>query len=93
MYVVLFLLASILSLAFYGYFYALCMLHIVVNNDILQRVLRSVTKNGILVFSIILFCSLTLYCYAMDRYCIAVGCWIGRSGLLYICCNIVRLPP
>lgn len=46
-YVVLFLLASILSLAFYGYFYALCLLHIIVNNDILQRVLRAVTKNGI----------------------------------------------
>ena len=46
-YVVLFLLASILSLAFYGYFYALCLLHIVVNNDILQRVLRAVTKNGV----------------------------------------------
>ena len=45
-YTVLFVLASILSLAFYGYFYALCLLHIIVNNDILQRVLRSVTKNG-----------------------------------------------
>ena len=45
-YMVLFVLASILSLVFYGYFYALCLLHIIVNNDILQRVLRSVTKNG-----------------------------------------------
>ena len=34
-----------LSLAFWGYFYPLCLVHIVVNNDILQRVLRSVTKN------------------------------------------------
>ena len=42
----LFLLASGISLGFYGYFYAFCLLHIVVNNDILQRVLRSVTKNG-----------------------------------------------
>ena len=46
MYMVIFLLASVISLAFWGYFYALCLLHIIVNNDILQRVLRSVTKNG-----------------------------------------------
>ena len=38
--------ASILSLAFWGYFYCFCLLHIIVNNDILQRVLRSITKNG-----------------------------------------------
>ena len=37
---------SVLSLFFYGYFYCLCLFHIVVDNDILQRVLKSVTKNG-----------------------------------------------
>ena len=37
---------SVLSLLFYGYFYCLCLFHIVVDNDILQRVLKSVTKNG-----------------------------------------------
>ena len=37
---------SILSLAFDGYFYCLCLLHVIVKNDILQRVLKSVTKNG-----------------------------------------------
>ena len=37
---------SALSLPFYGYFYCVCLLHIVIDNDILQRVLRSVTKNG-----------------------------------------------
>ena len=45
--VLLFLICSLLSLVFLGYFYCICMLHIVFNNDILQRVLRSVTKNGI----------------------------------------------
>ena len=63
MYVVLFLLASTLSLAFYGYFYALCLLHIIVNNDILQRVLRAVTQNGgyihLLPMVLILLCSLS----------------------------------
>ena len=38
--------ASILSLAFWGYFYCFCLLYIIVKNDILQRVLLSVTKNG-----------------------------------------------
>ena len=37
---------SALSLPFYGYFYCVCLLHIVIDNDILQRVLNSVTKNG-----------------------------------------------
>ena len=37
---------SIASLPLYGYFYPFCLLHIIINNDILQRVLRSVTKNG-----------------------------------------------
>ena len=37
---------SVLSLAFYGYFYCVCLLYIVIDNDILQRVLKSVTKNG-----------------------------------------------
>ena len=41
-----FLTCSILSLIFYGYFYCICLLHIIVNNDILKRVLKSVTKNG-----------------------------------------------
>ena len=42
----LFVVASIVSLVFWGYFYCFCLLHVVVNNDILQRVLRSITKNG-----------------------------------------------
>ena len=46
LYMFLFLLSSILSLAFSGYFYCFCLLFIIVDNDILKRVLRSVTKNG-----------------------------------------------
>ena len=44
-YMVLFLICSILSLAFLGFFYPFCLLFIIVNSDILKRVLRSVTKN------------------------------------------------
>ena len=45
-YTVIFLLASILSLAFYGYLYCLCLFYIIVNNDVLLRVLSAVTKHG-----------------------------------------------
>ena len=46
LYMMLFLLCSILSLAFSGYFYPICLLYIISNNDILIRVLKAVTKNG-----------------------------------------------
>ena len=45
-YVIVFVICSILSLAYVGFFYPVCLLYIIVNNDILQRVLRAVTKNG-----------------------------------------------
>ena len=62
---------SALSLPFYGYFYCVCLLHIVIDNDILQRVLRSVTKNG----SCIICSSLTLYkfCYMQVVHCYGWG--------------------
>lgn len=46
-YIVVFLCCSVLSLTFYGLFYSICLLYIVINNDLLQRALQSVTKNGI----------------------------------------------
>ena len=61
----LFLSCSILSLCFWGYFYSICLMHIVVNNDILQRVLRSVTKNGVLLLPNTFVCAV---CYAMHAY-------------------------
>jgi hypothetical protein len=67
-YVMLFLLASILSLAFYGYFYALCLLHIVINNDILQRVLRAVTQNGIALLWVAALGGVVLYIYAVISF-------------------------
>lgn len=49
-YIVIFLCCSVLSLFSYGLLYSVCLLYIVVNNDILQRALQSVTKNGTTVF-------------------------------------------
>lgn len=50
LYVIIFLASSVLSLAlanlgYIGYFYCLCLLYVIINNDILQRALQSVTKN------------------------------------------------
>ena len=44
--VLVFLICSVLGIVYHGYFYSICALHVVYNNDILQRVLRAVTKNG-----------------------------------------------
>ena len=46
LYTQLFLLASLAGLFTNGYFYCACLLHIVVNNDILKRVLKSISKPG-----------------------------------------------
>ena len=46
LYMLVFLLCSVLSLVFVGYFYCVCLLFIIFTSDILQRVLRSVTKHG-----------------------------------------------
>ena len=48
LYVIIFLLVSIISIAdvkYFGYLYPICLLYIVFNNDILQRTLQAVTKN------------------------------------------------
>ena len=46
LYMLVFLACSILSIAFTGYFYCVCLLFIIFTSDILQRVLRSVTLHG-----------------------------------------------
>ena len=69
--------ASILSLAFWGYFYCFCLLHIIVNNDILQRVLRSVTKNGNQDLALIVSVRL-LHCD------VSFPCPYGFPGYMYI---------
>lgn len=67
-YYLLFLSCSILSLCFWGYFYSICLMHIVVNNDILQRVLRSVTKNGKSLLWVAALGAVVLYIYAVIAY-------------------------
>ena len=42
----MFLLVSFVALFTNGYFYCVCLMHVVVNNDILKRVLKSISKPG-----------------------------------------------
>jgi inositol 1,4,5-triphosphate receptor type 1 len=68
LYYLIFLACSGLSLAFWGYFYCLCLVHIVVNNDILQRVLRSVTLNGKSLLWVAALGFAVLYIYGVIAY-------------------------
>ena len=45
-YHLLFLSASVAALFLHGYTYPFHLLHVVLNNDILRRVIQAVTKNG-----------------------------------------------
>ena len=38
---------SVLGVFFHGYFFCFALFHVVVGNDILLRVIRAVTKNGV----------------------------------------------
>ena len=53
LYLIAFVACSILSLVFDGYFYCICLLYVIVNNETLLRVLRAVTKNGQSVISVL----------------------------------------
>ena len=77
-----FLACSVLSLSFYGYFYCVCLLHIVIDNDILQRVLKSVTKNGMYIF-----CNWLLNINYKFINCTCIGyslLWVGALGLVVL---------
>ena len=56
-----FVTCSVLSLKYYGYFYCICLLHIVADNVILKRVLKAITKN----------CKSIIYCtlYHLSMHC------------------------
>ena len=70
---------SALSLPFYGYFYCVCLLYVVIDNNTIQQVLRSVTKHGIAV---------TMCCmYTFIFHCTHAGSsllWAATLGLIII---------
>jgi len=68
LYHVLFLLMSILGLVTYGYTYCFHLLHIVVSNDILTRVLQSVTKNGLSLLWVAALGVVVIYIYSVITF-------------------------
>ena len=72
------------------------MLHIVFNNDILQRVLRSVTKNGMIIddhFHIDHHCLyiVSFSCLFLIRYSVAMGGFVRDGNSLHLLSAFVRL--
>jgi hypothetical protein len=59
---------SILGNMFSGYTFAFCLLHIVVGNDILQRVGLSVTKNGVSLLWVGLLLVIVIYIYSLAGF-------------------------
>ena len=86
LFMLMFLSCSICGLVFQGYFYCFCLLFIVVSNDILKRVLRAVTKNGV---HITIFMMLELLLF---RYIIDMGCCLGSDCPIYLCHHLICFP-
>ena len=77
----MFLISSLLSLipTLQGYFYCICLLYIIEESDILNRVLQAVTKNGVLCVVVVM----PSYC-VIRRYCIPGNTNLCIKGLVYI---------
>ena len=59
---------SILGVIYHGYTFAFCLLHITRGNDILSRVLSSVTQNGISLLYVALLLVIIIYIYALAGF-------------------------
>ena len=59
---------SCLGILYHGYFYAFHLFHVVVNNDILLRVIQSVTKNGISLLWVAALMVIVIYMYSLASF-------------------------
>lgn len=59
---------SVLSLFFYGYFYCFHLFHVVVDNDILLRVMQAITKNGKSLLWVAFILLIVIYCYTLVAF-------------------------
>jgi len=67
-YYLVFLGCSIAGIATSGYFYCFHLLHIIDNNDLLKRVLQSVTKNGRALLWVAALGIILLYVFAIVEF-------------------------
>eukprot|EP00056_Hartaetosiga_gracilis_P010415 m.153526 g.153526 ORF g.153526 m.153526 type:complete len:2653 (+) comp13309_c1_seq5:67-8025(+) len=68
LYYILLVVFSVLGIFFNGYFYCFHLLHIVVGNDILLRVLQSVTKNGVSLLWVAALMIVVIYIYSLISF-------------------------
>jgi len=59
---------SVLGVMYHGYTFAFCLLHITRGNDILSRVLSSVTQNGVSLLYVALLLMIIIYIYALAGF-------------------------
>lgn len=59
---------SALGLVFHGYFFCYHLLHVVVGNDLLQRVMQSVTKNGRSLLWVAALMVIIIYIYSLASF-------------------------
>eukprot|EP00049_Salpingoeca_infusionum_P018394 m.357042 g.357042 ORF g.357042 m.357042 type:complete len:2607 (+) comp17695_c0_seq1:174-7994(+) len=59
---------SILGIFYYGYFYCFHLLHVIVGNDILLRVIKAVTLNGISLLWVAALMVIVIYIYSLVSF-------------------------
>eukprot|EP00040_Diaphanoeca_grandis_P036640 m.234491 g.234491 ORF g.234491 m.234491 type:complete len:2978 (-) comp33655_c0_seq5:398-9331(-) len=67
-YHVMFVVCSFLGLFYHAYFFAFHTLHIVSDNDILQRAIESITRNGISLLSVTVLAMTVVYLFAVVAF-------------------------
>jgi inositol 1,4,5-triphosphate receptor type 1 len=89
-YMIVFLCCSILGLALQGYFYCICLLFVIFNNDILQRVLRAVTKNGVSLIWVAVLGIIVLFIYSVVSFAFLHSSFYETDDALLYCRSLVQ---
>lgn len=68
LYHLVFFACSVAGIATSGYFYCFHLLHVIANNDILKRVLRSITQNGLSLLNVLMLAIIVIYIYSVVSF-------------------------
>jgi hypothetical protein len=71
---------SILGLVYHGYFFAFSLLHIIIDNDILQRVVSAVTRNGSSLMQVAALMLIIIYIYTLIAFAFYRGSFDTAEG-------------
>ena len=72
--------SSALGLLYHGYFFAFSLLHVVVDNDILQRVVSAVTRNGSSLMQVAALMLIIIYIYTLIAFAFYRGSFDTSEG-------------